>query len=218
MKALLIKDWKLMKNQKQFFGVIGILVLFFLVIYDNPAFVVSYAVIMFTSFTISTVSYDDYENGMAYLLTLPVNRTKYVCEKYLFGVLTAGIAGTVIIALAAILSVVKGSGMEIEEILVAEMSAFLIAFVFLAFTIPVQLKFGGDKSRMAIMAVMLVIFIIVFGGVALLKATGRSADELFAKLDTLPIEVVVCAILGISVIVMAVSLALSVKFLKEREF
>ena len=89
MKGLLIKDFKLMKNQKQFFLMILFFCIFFVVINGNPAFMISYLMVMCSFFTLSTISYDDFDHGMGYLFTLPVTRKIYVTEKYVFGLLTS---------------------------------------------------------------------------------------------------------------------------------
>ena len=62
MKGLLIKDFKLMKNQKQFFLMILFFCIFFLVINRNPAFMISYLMVMCSFFTLSTISYDDFDS------------------------------------------------------------------------------------------------------------------------------------------------------------
>ena len=36
-------------------------------------------------FAITTISYDEFDNGLAFLMTLPVTRKQYVAEKYLLG-------------------------------------------------------------------------------------------------------------------------------------
>ena len=73
-KGLLIKDFNLRRGQKNFF--LGILVLWAVVGVCNfdPIFLVAYAMMMFSFFTLSTLSYDEYENGAAYLFTLPITR------------------------------------------------------------------------------------------------------------------------------------------------
>ena len=85
MKGLLIKDFKLLKNQKQFFLIIGLITFMFLVTNDSPYFTITYATMMFSMFTMSTISYDEYDNGAAYLFSLPISRKGYVAEKY-FGI------------------------------------------------------------------------------------------------------------------------------------
>ncbi len=82
MKAMLIKDWKIMKWKKLFVLILCVFLAVFVVINDNPGFLISYMTLMASIFSISTVSYDEYNNGMVYLLALPISRSKYVEEKY----------------------------------------------------------------------------------------------------------------------------------------
>ena len=51
MKGLLIKDFKLLKNQKQFFLTVSMMGIIFLVVSNNPDFVISYITIMISIFT-----------------------------------------------------------------------------------------------------------------------------------------------------------------------
>ena len=100
MKGLLIKDLKLMKNQKSFFMVMAVVGLIFLITWDAPYFAISYITMMFSMFAITSFSYDEFDNGAVYLFTLPFSRKTYVREKYLFGLLTCLIALTVSTVLA----------------------------------------------------------------------------------------------------------------------
>lgn len=218
MRALLIKDWKLLANQKQFFLITVFIVAMFLVTSDNPAFVVSYATIMYTVFTISTISYDDYHNGMAFLFTMPVSRKEYVAEKYCFGMLSAGITGFLVLSATMVISGIKGNGMNLEDILITEMTAILIAVVFLSFTIPIQLKFGAEKGRVAMMAVSIVFFILIWGGVRMMKQFHWSIGNLLRKLDEAPVEMVMCVTLAACVVFLLISATVSLRFLKHREF
>ena len=74
MKAMLIKDWKLMKGQKQFIFILCIFLAVFGATSNNLGFLISYMTLMATIFSISTISYDEYNNGMVYLLALPISR------------------------------------------------------------------------------------------------------------------------------------------------
>ena len=84
MTGILMKDLMMLKCQKQFFFVMGVVGLMFLVIYDNPTLVFGYLTIMFSFIPLTTLAYDDADNGSAYLFTLPVSRKGYLVEKYLF--------------------------------------------------------------------------------------------------------------------------------------
>lgn len=218
MKALLIKDWKLLKNQKQFFLVTLVIVGVFLFTSKNLAFVVGYATIMYTIFTISTISYDDYHNGMSFLFTLPVSRREYVVEKYSFGILTGGGAAAAVLAAAAAVSRVREMNMTAEEMTISSMTAILVAMLVLSFTIPIQLKFGAEKGRMAMMAVSMVFFVLIMGFSALLKRTGWQAENLFRRVEEAPAELVACVIGAGCAAMLLISALISLQILKQREF
>lgn len=218
MKALLIKDWKLLMSQKQFFLVTIVIVGAFLFTARNPAFVVSYATVMYTVFTISTISYDDYHNGMSFLMTLPVSRTDYVAEKYTFGILMGSGTSAVVMAAAAAVFKVRDTGLSAEELLLSVMTAMLVAVFFLAFTIPVQLKFGAEKGRMALMAVSMLCFVLVMGGAVLAERMGWKAGDLFEKVEEAPLGMVVCAMGAGCVCILLLSAVISLRVLKQREF
>lgn len=218
MKALLIKDWKLLAGQKQFFGVVSIIALGFLITNENPSFVISYVTIMFTIFTISTLQYDDYENGMSYLLTLPVDRKEYVIEKYLFGVMSSVIVGVIMLALSWAAAQVRGLEADWEIMIISVISAIVIAIGILVFTVPIQLKFGTEKSRIAWMAGIMIAFVIAFVGVRLLKMSGDSLGEIFGKLEELSLGVLIGGALGGILVLTVVSILISVKILGKKEF
>lgn len=102
MKGLLIKDIKLMKNQKTFFVAMIFVGIMFLITQETPYFVIAYITTMFSMFTITTLTYDEFENGAAFLFTLPFGRRDYVKEKYLYGMITC-VLGVVIVTLASVI-------------------------------------------------------------------------------------------------------------------
>ena len=83
MKGLLIKDIRLMKGQSTILLALLILVAVFTgVVSDvSPSFVVAYITIFLSIFVASTISYDEYDHGYLFLMTLPITRNKYVNEK-----------------------------------------------------------------------------------------------------------------------------------------
>ena len=75
MKGLLIKDFQLLKAQKSFFIVlIAVAVGMGLFSYDT-SFITGFLTFAVSLFTISTVSYDEFDNGNAFLFSLPISRT-----------------------------------------------------------------------------------------------------------------------------------------------
>ena len=95
MKGLLIKDYKLMLGQKSFLGMAALMAVLYLIIYKDPIVAVIFITVMCTMFTVSTLSYDEYENGMAYLFTLPISRNTYVLEKYAFALVNCIVTGVI---------------------------------------------------------------------------------------------------------------------------
>ena len=96
MTGCLIKDLMLIKNQKQFLVIIGVIGLMMLIIYDNQSFVFGYLTVMLSFLPVTTLAYDDAENGAAYLFSLPVTRRGYVAEKYLFSIGFTLVTGAVV--------------------------------------------------------------------------------------------------------------------------
>ena len=92
MKGLLIKDFNLLKKR-------GIFLLVFIVGYTvyqlgtfNMEWAVGFGTLMIAMFSLTTITYDEYENGMPFLLTLPIRRNDYggdfgvnlvICAAYL---------------------------------------------------------------------------------------------------------------------------------------
>ena len=85
MKGLLIKDLKLMKVQKNFFFMIFAVGIGMAVFTDNISFIIGYISVVSAMFTLSSISYDEFDNGSAFLFSLPISRKDYVMEKYMFG-------------------------------------------------------------------------------------------------------------------------------------
>ena len=83
MKGLLIKDFRLLKGQVYFLLIVTVCVIVFM-INGSEAFGVAYVCSMVALLSLTTVSYDEYENGCAFLFTLPITKKDYVKEKYLF--------------------------------------------------------------------------------------------------------------------------------------
>ena len=82
MKGLMIKDLRLLFNQKKTW-IMYVLLCVMMGFSMQGAFMVGYTVMLCGALGISTISYDQAENGMPFLFTLPIDRQGYVREKYL---------------------------------------------------------------------------------------------------------------------------------------
>lgn len=218
MKAMMIKDLNFLKGQKQFFGALLIMVILFAVVQNNPSFSISYVTIMFSILSLTTMSYDDYENGMCYLLTLPISRREYVKGKYLFGILSAlcGLAGASLLVFVSMQ--LKGMSYPWEEWKAVAIACIILITATLAFTTPIQLKFGAEKSRMAIMGVYGAGGLVVF---ALWKLCEALEIDLEEVMDSAFVENITTTVLGIVLscsVILFLSYLISVRVLEKREF
>lgn len=218
MKGLFIKDLRILKGQKQFFAAILIMMVIFTMSYTNISFVICYITIMMGVLTLTTISYDEYENGMGYLFTLPVSRREYVGEKYLFSIMSTvcGLAVVSITVLAATMA--RNIDFSLEEWVSSVVGSFLVVTVALSLLLPTQLKFGADKSRVATM--------IVYGGMCagayiavkvcdFLGIDWKMALERIAELGPAILLSGMAVICGI---IMLISYLVSVSFIGKREF
>ena len=83
MKGLLIKDYKLLMLQKKTFLLILLIAICMnFAMQDNPGFIIGYLTFFAALMANTTLSYDEYGNGVLFLLTLPVTGKTYVRSKY----------------------------------------------------------------------------------------------------------------------------------------
>lgn len=217
MKGLLIKDVKLMKNQMMFFVAIIFMSIAFSAMWKNPFFSMGYATVLVSMFTISTISYDDYENGMAYLFTLPVSRRDYVMGKYLFGILSTLLALVAAAAISFGIGALQKVGFGMDEFVsVAAMSLVLASFM-LTFSLPVQLKFGAERSRVALILIIGIAALIGFLTLKVTKAVGVDLEAVLDGLfqDSLARTFIILVLIG--VVMLAISYQVSVRIMEKKE-
>lgn len=77
MKGLFVKDLKLMSGQKKFLALVFLLACVLLTT-NSATFVINYLTIFCSILVVSTISYDEFDNGNAFLFTLPISRKEYV--------------------------------------------------------------------------------------------------------------------------------------------
>ena len=115
MKGLLIKDFKLLKGQKNFFMAIMAISIIMIITSPGTSFPIGFLGFVGSLFSLRSISYDEFDNGNAFLFSLPITRKDYVLEKYIFGLIsgmTSLLLGTVI-SLVAIGITKTGSFNEI---------------------------------------------------------------------------------------------------------
>lgn len=150
MKGMLIKDLRLLTGGKESYFNIVFAVLFLGVLGialdgkpgDNFGFECAVIAVMATK----AKSYDLCDNGMPYLLTLPVGRKEYVRESYLFAALVSAFLTIVLGIMNAAAIAFTGWGMQGFWILLGNIGkSFGIVFLIIALSIPFELQFGVER-------------------------------------------------------------------------
>lgn len=218
MKGLLIKDLKLITAQKRFFIVwFGIAVVLGFTM-ENCFVTMSYLTILGALFTMSSIGYDEFDNGNAFLFTLPFTKKTYVQSKYLFGF----ILGFVACALGFILSIgiatIRNSNAFNVEVMGVIGGSLISLVVLLAFMIPFKLKFTAEKAQLAIMAAATIVLV---GGMLLIKLLeflNVDIIALFSSLSTVNIGITVTIVALLMIGFIVVSYQISISILNKKEF
>ncbi len=220
MKGLLVKDLKLVKNQGKILILLAIAMGAVFGIMDaNPSFVVSYMTIFFTIFTISTISYDEYDNGFAFLLTLPATRQQYVHEKYLFSLIMMGGAWAGGMAVSILLGLIWRPEGGLAELYETSWIFIILGVVMVSVLVPLKLKFEGEKGRLVIPVVCLggvLIFFLAYKYIDILP-DGFTEKVIDMAKDLGTVGIAVVSVVA-AVVIFAVSWLCSLRIMKKREF
>lgn len=217
MKGLLIKDFKLMLMQKNFFIIIIVVTCLISISSQDPTFMIGFITLILSLFTVSTISYDEFDNGYPFLLTLPFSRKTYVLEKYVYGLILGTGAWIVSVMICSLMLIVQGKPVTSDMLI----GAFVILPMFLvieSLMIPVHLRFGGEKGRYALIACVGVLVVIGFVVMKIVEIFHIDVLPLILAIDALGPVMFMVILLMIGFLVMLVSLKVSLSIMNKKEF
>lgn len=217
MKGLLVKDWKLMKVQKNFFVMLIVLALGMAFLSRDVSFIVGYLTLVMSMFTLTTISYDEFDNGNTFLFTLPITRASYVIEKYCFSLLLGCGAWILATLVAVTAGVLKGSA-SVSEIMMVAFAILPAMLIMQSIMIPFHLKFGGDLGRIAIIGVIALFLII---GIVIVKAAelmGIDIAHVIYNLPTVSLGMLAAVIIAVALVLFLVSIKVSISIMNKKEF
>lgn len=217
MKGLLIKDFKLIKMHRNYFAMIIAIAFVISLLTEDTTFMLGFISFITSMFTISTISYDEFDNGNAFLFTLPIDRKKYAAEKYVFGMLLGGCSLFLAIILAIILNLIEKSD-TISNILISGGMLLPFILLLLSILIPFQLKFGSEKGRIVISAVFSIVFLISFVLGKSIGMLGINIAEVINRISLLGAGGLFILIFVISMIVVLFSMKISISIMNKKEF
>lgn len=147
MRALIVKDIRLFRSMKNvvliYVAMIAVSIIFGQK--QMGVMLINLCVVMLTYLSMSTMSYDDFDNGMEFILTLPTLKKIYVIEKYVLAVITLVVMSIVGAGLLVAL------GLEFNAAILDIAPMAVIAIVLVSINLPLTLKFGSEKTKMLTM-------------------------------------------------------------------
>ena len=217
MKGMLIKDFKLLRNMRNSLIIIVLVAVTSGAYLQDASFVIPYLAFIGATFASSTLSYDEYDNGYAYLLSMPVTRKGYVTEKYILGFILGGggwLAG-------AVISVAAGMVRHTADPADTMMMALLllpVPLIFLSLLLPFYLKFGGEKGRIIMVATIGVMFALFAVGTKLAKKMNISLDGLIEGIFVMSTGMAVLCAIAVGIAVTILSFRISIGIMGKKEF
>lgn len=211
MKGLLTKDFALFFQRKRTFIFLALwaVVMSFTV---GGSFAIGWMTIIASFFAVSSLSYDEYDNCYPMLMSLPIDGKAYAIEKYLFGFLCGFGAWFFSCAVSLIATAVKGEPAFTGTDLI-QMAIFIPVFMILIdISLPLNMKFGSERGRMAILIIWGVIFVGLFL-VSKLPGLDISFDE---SLRNGP--VIVSAAFLAAAVLTVISILTSIKIMNSKEY
>lgn len=172
MKGLLIKDWKLLlRNQKSFLVIMSVMMVLYMAI-GNPVFVISYTPMLCVFVALSTITYDMFDNGAAFLF-MPAFQQKGLCTGKIYfqrAYYTDGV-GNIRAGSSGIFCCKRE---DWKELLMTAGVLLVMAILLMGVSVPLQLKFGAEKRPRGSVLVMAVMFGMVIG---FFKVDGDTEPE-----------------------------------------
>jgi hypothetical protein len=217
MRGLMVKDYKLMMQKKKYFVIFAVMAVF-LSFSMKGSFIISYLTMIGLIMAISTISSDEFDNGLPFLMTLPVSRKDYAVEKVLFSCLSVLVFWLLGGILQVIVSAVMGNGLDFAA-LAAESIVFLMVFLFiLALMVPIELHFGMEKSRIAMVAIGGICFAIGVFGPKLMTRLGIDPRPLAAAIESIPPYVLMAGGIAVTIFALFLSMVVTTRVMERKEF
>lgn len=217
MKALFIQDIRYMLTQKSFLVLIALVgIVLALTQNDNYIFVIGYLGFMGMITGMMSVTMDDQSNGLTFLFSLPIDRRVYVREKYIFIVLMGvsfSIFATVLCLLFRMFAEYKA---PTDEILSTAVGTLAVMLLFICFMLPLQLKFGAERARLASFIAIGFFFVaVLLAGLVVNFADALPFIQAFLSMSPVALAGIGAAFL---IVCLRISYGVSLRIILRREF
>ncbi len=214
MKGLLLKEYYALRPYfKKQLLVLLVLFVFFVAVSSTFSILVPMTLFFIANLMLSSFTMDEQSHWDSYALTLPVTRTRIIVSKYLtfFGtLLITCCVGTPIVCIME--KVIFHQTPVIPAISAA--ASLLLAGLLLCVLLPLAVKIGIERARIAIVICYLLPFVLV----VLVSNQPDAFLHFLMPILELPWYLLALLSLALYLAIMAFSVLLSIKFYKAKEF
>lgn len=223
MKTLLVKDYRILMTQTKSLFILAIVGVIMVISSMDIDFLTGYMMMMAMVLSLGTVNYDELDNGMAFILTLPASRKTYAVEKYVLTFVNIVLCA---VAMLIIYFITRGFiNWQFQAIDMISVTAGWICGIMLAASvmIPLYLKFGAEKRRVVMMILWGIVAVVAIGGQKIMETMvdteGMNAiNDFFVKISTLNPAVIVAVVVAVLAMAVIFSMGISIRIMQKKEF
>ena len=159
---------------------------------------------------------DDQSNGLTFLFSLPIDRRVYVREKYIFIVLMGVSFSIFATALCLLFRMFAEYKAPLDEILATSLGTLFVMLLFVCFMLPLQLKFGAERARLAsFIAIGLFFAAVIVAGLVVNFADALPFIQAFLSMSPVALTGIGAAFL---IVCLRISYGVSLRVILRREF
>lgn len=206
MIGLVYKDLMVMKKTLLIYGLITVVYGYLDIANEQTGMMFAVVLIISAMVPVSALAYDERSNWDKVVNTTPLSRKEVILAKYLLALQLTAVS-----ALAVFVIYLFKPGMSLTTNIATAAVMALMAMVYQALLLPVMIKFGSEKGRLIMMAVMFAPVLLI-GAIAKVADLSALADFMQANTRMLPfitVAVVTCIYIA--------SVKLSVKIYENKD-
>lgn len=214
MAGLIEKDMRLLWCNK--LSVIAFVVFAVILEVSVKGAILGYLPFVMCLLMVNTIAYDEMDNGYQFLLTFPIDRKTYVREKYVLtlgmGVLSWGAA----MVIYFVIKMIQGERLDMSMELPVTLSFLPVIALFILFMLPLQMKFGVEKTRIVVAGTCGAAGACILG---FTKFIGPDTiNDWMESLNQMSGWVLLGIVVAVVVLLIAVSYRISIGIMKRKEF
>lgn len=184
----------------------------------SMGFINGYFTVLEAVILTSTISYDQSDNGMAYLMTMPITRKMYVNSKYMETLVVSVATGVIVILINMISTKLVGGVSDISQLMLICATVASIIMVISSIGIPAYLKFEARKGSMAMIVTTCIIGLVCFGLIKTLDKLGFDVEYMINTMSNAGTSALAAMAVVVALICLVISYGISVKVINAKEF